>query len=124
MSPRFEQQPGPAGVPVIQGYAAGGFRVAGASYAGGVLVLPTGVAPWTAGPLAALTADDFAAIGSEIEVVLLGTGATMARPARALSEALTARGVALDFMDSKAAARTYNVLAGEGRKVAAALLPL
>ncbi|MCA3254004.1 MAG: Mth938-like domain-containing protein [Alphaproteobacteria bacterium] len=108
----------------MQGYAAGGFRVAGASYAGGVLVLPTGVAPWTAGPLAALTADDFAAIGSEIEVVLLGTGATMARPARALSEALTARGVALDFMDSKAAARTYNVLAGEGRKVAAALLPL
>jgi uncharacterized protein len=124
VSPRFEQQPGPAGVPVIQGYAAGGFRVAGASYAGGVLVLPTGVAPWTSGPLAELTAEDFAPIGPEIEVVLLGTGAAMTRPPKALTEALKARGVAIDFMDSKAAARTYNVLAGEGRRVAAALLPL
>jgi uncharacterized protein len=124
VSPRFEQQPGPAGVPVIQGYAAGGFRVAGVSYSGGVLVLPSGVAPWTAGPLSALTPEDFAAIGPELEVVLLGTGATMARPAKALTDALKARGLALDFMDSKAAARTYNVLAGEGRRVAAALLPL
>ena len=124
MSPRFEQQTGPAGVPFIQGYAAGGFRVAGASYAGGVLVMPSGVAPWTAGPVADLTAEDFAAIGPEVEVVLLGTGATMARPPRAVGEALKARGLTMDFMDSKAAARTYNVLAGEGRRVAAALLPL
>ena len=60
----------------------------------------------------------------KIELLLIGTGAAMNRPPADLMAALAARGLAVDFMDSRAAARTYNVLALEGRRVAAALLPL
>ena len=58
------------------------------------------------------------------DLLLIGTGARLRRPARALTEALGALGIGLEPMDSRAAARTYNLLAGEGRRVAAALYPL
>ncbi len=125
MPPRFEQQ-APAGTaPVIQGYAAGGFRVSGQQYAGGVLVTPTRVLDWPVATLDDLKADSFAALGDEpAEVILLGTGAAMRRPAKAVMDAFAAQGLAVELMDSKAAARTYTMLAGEGRLVVAALLPL
>ena len=124
MSPRFEAQAMPGGVPVIAGYSAGGFRIGGEAMTGAVLVLPTGAVTWPVASLDALLPDDFAAVGPDIEVLLLGTGATMQRPPRSLLDALKARHLPLDFMDSRAAARTYNVLVGEGRRVAAVLLPL
>lgn len=125
MASRFEQQ-GPSGDgPVIQGYDRGGFRVSGVRYEGGVFVTPTRAQPWPVASLDTLTPADFDLIGDEpVEVVLLGTGATLRRPARALLDALRERGLAIELMDSKAAARTYGVLVGEGRLVAAALLPL
>ncbi len=123
--PSFEQQPPNESAPVIQGYAQGGFRVSGQRYEGGVFVTPTRAIPWPVASVEALTASDFEVIGDEaVEVLLLGTGATLKRPAKALLEALHERGLAVELMDSKAAARTYGLLAGEGRLVAAALLPL
>jgi uncharacterized protein len=125
MAPRFEQQAPQGPAPVIEGYAAGGFRVSGRAYAGGVIVTPTRVIEWPVAGLAALTPAAFDALGDEpIEVVLLGTGATLRRPPPDVMAALRDRGLALEPMDSKAAARTYGVLANEGRQVAAALLPL
>jgi len=56
------------------------------------------------------------------EVVLLGTGARATFPPPATLAAFLRRGVGLETMDSAAAARTYNVLAGEGRRVAAIFL--
>lgn len=108
---------------LVQGYAPGGFRVAGMVHAGGILIAPEAVHPWPVTDLASVTPDDFAPI-SGVQVLLLGTGPVMRRPPAALLDALVARGLAVDFMDSRAAARTYNVLATEGRQVAAALLPL
>lgn len=113
----------PRRVLLVQGYAPGGFRVAGTLHAGGILIGLEAVHPWPATDLASVSADDFAPILGA-EVLLLGTGPAMRRPPAALLGALAARGLAVDFMDSKAAARTYNVLAVEGRQVAAALLPL
>ncbi|MFC3713955.1 Mth938-like domain-containing protein [Sphingoaurantiacus capsulatus] len=125
MPPRFEQQAPAGSAPVIQGYAAGGFRVSGQHYAGGVLVTPTRAIDWPVTTLDDLTADSFAPLGDEpVEVILLGTGATMRRPAKDVMEAFVARGLVVELMDSKAAARTYTMLAGEGRLVVAALLPL
>ncbi len=58
------------------------------------------------------------------EVVLLGTGARAIFPAQAVLGAFLKRGIGLETMDNAAAARTFNVLVGEGRKaVALFLLP-
>jgi uncharacterized protein len=56
------------------------------------------------------------------EVVLLGTGVRAVFPAQAVLGAFLKRGIGLETMDNAAAARTFNVLAGEGRKVVAAFL--
>lgn len=61
-----------------------------------------------------------AALGAGI--VLLGTGSTLRFPKPALTRALIEAQIGLEVMDSAAACRTYNILAGEGRAVAAALL--
>lgn len=124
MPPRFEQQAAGAS-PVIQGYAAGGFRVSGQAYSGGVIVTPTRVLDWPLAAVEELTAGAFDLLGDEaIEVILLGTGATLRRPAAAAITGWRERGLAIELMDSKAAARTHSVLANEGRLIAAALLPL
>jgi uncharacterized protein len=69
---------------------------------------------------------DAAAIARVLElapqVVLLGTGARAVFPPQAVLAAFLTRGIGLETMDSAAAARTFNVLAGEGRKVAAIFL--
>jgi uncharacterized protein len=56
------------------------------------------------------------------EVLLLGTGPTQRFPHPALYKALTESGIAVEFMDTPAACRTYNILVVEDRKVAAAIL--
>ena len=63
------------------------------------------------------------AAGGAVEFVLLGTR-TDQRPAakRPVRDALKAAGIGLEFMSTEAAARTYNVLASEGRRLAAALI--
>ena len=50
-----------------------------------------------------------------------GAGARQVFPPRELMFAFARRGVGLEVMDTAAAARTFNVLAGEGRKIAAVL---
>ena len=55
------------------------------------------------------------------EIVLLGTGATNVFPPRELLFAFARRGIGLETMDTAAAARTFNVLASEGRQVVAVL---
>ena len=55
------------------------------------------------------------------EVVLLGTGATNIFPPRDLTFAFARKGIGFEVMDTAAAARTFNVLANEGRRVAAVL---
>jgi len=56
------------------------------------------------------------------EVVLLGTGARAKFPPAVIQAAFLKRGVGLETMDNAAAARTFNVLAGEGRNVVAVFL--
>ena len=56
------------------------------------------------------------------ELIVLGSGATQAFPPPATLAACLQRGVGLEAMTNSAAARTYNVLAGEGRRVVAALV--
>ena len=56
------------------------------------------------------------------EVILLGTGETMKFPDSKLLQSCYQANVGIEVMNTAAACRTYNVLASEGRKVAAALM--
>jgi uncharacterized protein len=77
---------------------------------------------WSEAPIAELHATHFdRLLASDPEVIVLGTGPKNIFPPRELIFALARRGVGLEFMDTPAAARTFNVLASEGRSVAAVL---
>ncbi|MFZ9035284.1 MAG: Mth938-like domain-containing protein [Francisellaceae bacterium] len=56
------------------------------------------------------------------DVILLGTGSKLQIPNAKIINAFARLGKALDFMDSAAACRTFNLLAAEGRKVIAAII--
>lgn len=117
----------PTGRQVIQGYRGGGFRISQVDYAGPVIVLPDRTIAWTAPALAELTISDFAALlGLEIgvQVLLLGCGERMLLPPPLLRKSLKDEGIVVEPMDTGAACRTFNVLMGEDRRVAAALFPV
>ncbi len=117
----------PEGRQIIQSYGAGGFRVSGVNYADPIIVLPTETLSWQTHAYADLTPEDFAQLSSmaaEIDVVLLGTGARGEFFPPRLRGALKERGLTVEAMDTGAACRTYNVLMAEGRRVAAALMPV
>jgi len=111
--------------PSVDAWGGGGFRVSGDWRPGSLLILDDVARPWAATSLAALTLDDFAEVLADrgaVEFVLLGTGLTQGLPPRVLRDGLKAAGIGLEFMSTEAAARTYNVVASEGRRVAAALI--
>lgn len=112
--------------PSVDAYGEGGFRLAGVRHEGSVLIVRDEARPWPVRSLAEVTpeslADVFAAGPREVEFVLLGVGPANALPPRAVREALAKAGIGLEFMDTPAAARMYNVLTAEGRRLAAALI--
>lgn len=89
-----------------------------------LIVLPDRLlAAWTSASVGSLQeADMQTLLGLGVEVVLLGTGKRLRFPASALMRPFAPAGIGLEVMDLQAACRTYNILASEGRKVAAALL--
>jgi uncharacterized protein len=109
---------------VFTGHGAGYVRLGIVEYSDNIVVTPEKIVTgWAAGGFDALAPGDFAAIVAlEPEVVLLGTGATMRFPHPRLTRALTDARIGLEVMDTPAACRTFNILAAEGRKVAAAIL--
>lgn len=75
-------------------------------------------------PLDALTAEHFESILQHApELVLIGSGKQSAFPPRDLMFWFARQGIGLEVMDTAAAARTFNVLVMEGRRVAAVLYP-
>lgn len=111
--------------PSIDAWGGGGFRVSGVWRPGSLLILDDQPRDWAATAQADLTPESFAevfAAGGAVEFVLLGVGLVNALPPRSVRDALKAAGVGLEFMSTEAAARTYNVLASEGRRLAAALI--
>ena len=112
-----------AGLNLFSGYGAGYLAVNSVRYETSVLVSPQAVMEWGLSGFEALTAEDFGLVGAmKPEIVILGTGAVQRFPRPELTRALAAIGVGVEVMDSRAACRTYNILATEGRKVVAAVL--
>jgi len=78
---------------------------------------------WRPAAPEALTLQDFEGLLTHsLDVVLLGTGDRQRMPPPALHVAFASRGIGLEVMDNRAACRTYNVLLGEFRDVAVALI--
>jgi uncharacterized protein len=107
----------------VDAYGDGGFRVAGTVHRGPLALVPAGVVAWDGlpdlGPLLERVA--------EFDVLLVGAGAAIGpMPAAfvAMRSRLEAAGAGVDVMSTPSAARTYNVLLAEGRRVAAALMPI
>ena len=116
------------GVHPIDGYGTGGFRFAGMGHSGSILLLPDGVHAWTATTSGDITAESldpvFRLKPGQLELLLVGTGADLVPVPATLRQQLKQAGIVAEPMSTGAAARTYNVLLGEGRRVGAALLAL
>lgn len=112
--------------PSIDAIGGGGFRIGGLRHEGSLLIIDDIVQSWGAKSLESLTADDFApvlqAAAGTVEFVLLGTGPVQSLPPRSVRDAVAAAGLGFEFMTTDAAARTYNLLASEGRRLACALI--
>lgn len=116
----------PGGRTLIQSYRADGFTVGGRRFEGAVLVLERAVLPLEVDALEHLTLDDLQPVveaDPKVEILIVGSGARFAPAPPALRDPLRAHGIVVEAMDSGAACRTFNVLAAEDRRVAAALLP-
>lgn len=112
------------GVNVISRLDAGRVWVNAVEWRSSVLVPWRGDAlPWPAARLTDLTAAHFEQLlALQPELVIFGSGAKLRFVSPALQRALIERRIGVETMDTAAACRTYNVLASEGRTVAAALL--
>jgi uncharacterized protein len=109
----------------IEAYGRGGFRFAGMSHRGSILSLPSGIwawAPATPDDLDIAAFERVVAEAAQIDILLVGTGGTMALLAPDLVSALRERGLRPEPLSTGAAVRTHNILLSEGRRVAAALL--
>ena len=112
------------GLNAFTGYGPGYVMVNNVRHERNLAVLPeTILEDWTAGGFDSLAAADFAMLaGRGLEIVLLGTGSRIRWPNPELLRPLIEDKLGVEVMDTAAACRTYNILMGEGRKVAAALL--
>ena len=115
----------PAGRQVIERYGPSGFRVTGVIYTGSLLVFPDRTVSWDVRIASDVTWERLAPVVEHggVRILLLGLGRVMSPVSTSLRSAMRAAGIALEPMDTGAACRTYNVLVGEDRPVAAALLP-
>ena len=108
---------------VIRSVSETAIRVNDEDHAASIALTPEELlGQWPDKPIGDLAEEDFAVIlGTSPEIVLLGTGATNIFPPRELTFAFARKGIGFEVMDTAAAARTFNVLANEGRKLAAVL---
>jgi uncharacterized protein len=107
----------------ITGYGAGYVMVNGARHEENLIVLADRILPWSAAGFETLGAENFLELAKlDLEVVLLGTGATLRFPRPQVTRPLVEAGIGFEVMDAQAACRTFNILAAEERRVAAALL--
>jgi uncharacterized protein len=116
---------------LIQGYARGEIRVRGPAAEGmemvvhrrSLILVPDRCLEWEPQSFDDLAGGHFDAIAELTpEVILIGSGERLRLPSGPLLGRLASLGIGFEVMDTGAACRTYNLLAGEGRRVAAALL--
>jgi uncharacterized protein len=114
---------------LIQSYGERRFTISDKGYQGSVVVRETSAEKW---PVLDPAEIDLRALSDildtakdeerDCDIMLVGCGARFFTPPRGLSSGLRPKGVVVEWMDTGAACRTFNVLIGEGRRVVAALI--
>jgi uncharacterized protein len=117
-------QPDQFDVPSISGYGPGWIGVNGEKITGSVVIGSKGQrVQWPCAQYGDITAAHFAQLAElGAELVIFGSGKRIRFPQAAWLQPLMAKRIGVETMDTAAACRTYNILAGEGRNVIAALL--
>lgn len=114
----------PAGLHVVHAYGAGMIRIGERSYDRSLIV--TGdriIEDWRPRHIDDLQVGDLELIRSLMpELLLIGSGLRQKFPSQTVYAALHGARLGFEVMDTGAACRTYNLLAAEGRRVAAALI--
>lgn len=116
-----------AGSNLLQSYGPEGFKINGELHAGSVLISEQVIASIDVADISTITIEilePLLAAIPRIEVLIIGTGATLKPIPAALKQQLRARDIRSDAMDTGAACRTYSVLASEDRRAGAVLLAL
>jgi uncharacterized protein len=116
----------PSSGPRLEAFSGTGFRVDGVVYATGLKLTPSAAKAWDAPAIDKLSEWDVAdliTLDPSPEFLLLGTGASLQRPPPAFVSVCEDKGIGIEVMDSRAAARAWGVLRGEDRQIVAALLP-
>lgn len=119
--------PDPRQVQVIRTYGPGRILISDREWREPVLVTPTVTRPWTVTRAEDLSLASLAVLKDApvpTELLVLGCGARAIFVPPALRAELKAAGLAVEVVDTGSACRIYNVLLAEGRRVAAALIPL
>ncbi len=113
-----------AGLNLFTAYGTDFVAVNQEKFSKSLIVQPGTLIPeWTSSSVATLCEADMEILANlGTEIILLGTGSKLRFPSGTLLRPFANAGIGLDVMDLRAACRTYNILAEEGRKVAAALL--
>lgn len=109
----------------ISDYGNGGFRFAGISHQGSLLLLPSGIYAWDVFEFSHLNAKDFQPVFDEpvkIDFLLLGCGPHLLSPIADIRQAFDSHDIGLEPMSTGAAVRTYNILLAEKRNIAAAVI--
>lgn len=115
-----------SGLPPIDAFGDGGFRIAGVRKDGATLIVDGAARAWsrTGDTLELADLQVFLNASTRPDMLILGVGERLVHPPASIRQAFRDAGVGLEVMDTATACRTYNLLAGEGRNVAAALLPV
>jgi len=109
----------------IEAYGKGGFAFADMSHRGSLLCLPEAIWAWPvvrAADIDRASLERVFAAADGIDTLIIGTGTEVWLPPSALRDALRAVKVVLDPMQTGPAITTYNIMIGERRRVAAALI--
>jgi uncharacterized protein len=109
----------------IEAYGKGGFAFADMSHRGSLLCLPDAIWAWSVTRPDAIDKASLARVfdaAGVIDTLIVGTGTEVWLPPSGLRQALRRVSVVLDAMQTGPAIRTYNIMIGERRRVAAALI--
>jgi len=108
---------------LISGYGSDHILINGIRHESSLIVLPDEVITGWVNQLEQLSAQHFDSVTLRApEIILLGSGRKLRFPSPALYAGLIKAHIGIEVMDTPAACRTYNILAAEGRRVAAALI--
>jgi uncharacterized protein len=109
----------------IESYGNGGFKVAGERLEGNIIILPDSVHKFESANIENTKTDSLTPItanADEIEVLLVGGGTSTEFFPNDIERFIRSYKMTIEYMDTGAAARTYNVLLSEERKVAVILI--